>query len=164
MLYIPAWSICQISSNNSSNVLLAMENPCSQKRIHFHRSFRIRKSKIIQLLGTCQKIYSSILHRLSWWPNWVSTGYWGMICQIHNIPCRLKNSADQPFDGFMRMYQIVGLYIAQDIQTASKAIFCGDVNLGGMSLFFWSMDVFTESWLRLNGSKTWCWTFDLFNL
>lgn len=34
------------------------------------------------------------------------------------------------------MYQIVGLYIAQDIQAASKAIFCGDVNLGGMSLFF----------------------------
>lgn len=59
-----------------------------------------------------------------------------MICQIHNIPCRLKNSVDQPFDGFMRMYQIVGLYIAQDIQAASKAIFCGDVNLGGMSLFF----------------------------
>lgn len=87
-----------------------------------------------------------------------------MICQIHNIPCRLKNSVDQPFDGFMRMYQIVGLYIAQDIQAASKAIFCGDVNLGGMSLFFLSMDVFTESWLRLNGSKTWCWTFDLFNL
>ena len=34
------------------------------------------------------------------------------------------------------MYQIVGLYIAQDIQTASKAIFWGDVNLRGICLFF----------------------------
>ena len=40
----------------------------------------------------------------------------------------------------------------------------GRYELGGYEFVCSSMDVFTESWLRLNGSKTWFWTFDLFSL